>query len=64
MNTEPKKDNFDFFMEAISLLAKSQGFYGRLLAEIKENQKEYKEYINNKAPVFKDSLDIIMWLEG
>lgn len=64
MDTEPKKDNFDFFMEAINLLAKSQGFYGRLLSKVKKNQDEYREYINNKAPVFKDNLDVIMWLEG
>lgn len=64
MNTEPKKDNFDFFMGVISLLAKSQGFYGRLLSEVRKNQEKYKEYINNKAPVFKDNLDVVMWLEG
>ena len=61
MNTET---NFDFFMKVIKLLANSQGFYGRLLEEVKKNQEEYEEYINTKAPKFKDNLDVVMWLEG
>lgn len=46
-------------------LARSQGFYGRLLNEIEnftdEEMKKWNETIENQG--FTDDLDLILWLE-
>lgn len=47
-------------MEAIKSLAKSQGFYGRLYEDLKENT-EALEFLEKQN--FKDSLDMVMFLE-
>ena len=47
-------------------LAQSQGFYGRLLAELNDADEEVREnfwqHMENQN--FKDSLDVILYLEG
>lgn len=48
-------------MEAIKSLAKSQGFYGRLYETLKENP-EALDFLAKQN--FKDSLDMVMFLEG
>lgn len=48
-------------MEAIKSLAHSQGYYGRLYEELKENP-EALEFLEEQN--FKDSLDMVMFLEG
>lgn len=48
-------------MESIKALAKSQGFYGRLLAQIKE-EPSILDMLEMEH--FKDPVDMILFLEG
>lgn len=52
-------------IEIIKSLASSQGFYGRLLAEIKEFTEEQKEEFNKiiENAKLKDSVDFVMFIE-
>jgi hypothetical protein len=47
-------------------LAPSQGFYGRLLAQLEEMDENDLDLINQdmKEANLKDEIDIITWLEG
>ena len=47
-------------------LAKSQGFYGRLLARLEEMDEQDLSDIDSamQSANLKDDLDIILWLEG
>ena len=61
--------SFRVMFETIKDLRYSQGFYNRLYADLMEDIKYNKENISNflnnsKLPKFKDSLDVIMYLEG
>lgn len=56
-------------LEAIRLLARAQGFYGRLYERLLETQQEdydtYDEFMQALERLdFKDSLDLVMYLEG
>ena len=54
-------------LEALaSTLAKSQGFYGRLLASSQELDTEQRQKLNDtiKKQRFTTSLDLILWIEG
>ena len=57
---------FEEVMLLIKNLAKSQGFYGRMLNAIKEldvdGLEEFKAFIEEKK--FKDSLEFVMFIEG
>ena len=52
-------------MNTIRELAKSQGFYGRLLGEIESLNKRKKEtfFEYMEARNFKDAVDLIMFFE-
>lgn len=54
-------------LEALaSTLARSQGFYGRLLASLQELDTEHRQKLNDtiKKQRFTTSLDLILWVEG
>jgi len=64
---------YEEIKEVIRSLSYSQGFYGRLLGQIEdiegqkygytqENFEELKNYLEGQN--FKDTLDLIMWLES
>lgn len=59
----------ELFLETIKTLAPSQGFYGRLLAQVEELKEEdpvaYEELTEemNKQN-FTDTLDVIFFLES
>ena len=59
----------ELFLETIKTLAPSQGFYGRLLAQVEELKEEdpvaYEELTEemNKQN-FTDTLDVVLFLEG
>jgi hypothetical protein len=59
--------NYEMFLDTVSTLAGSQGFYSRLQTQINnwtEEQKEQaKNYWNSKRQ-FKDSVDLVLFLEG
>lgn len=61
--------SFRMILNTIKDLRHSQGFYSRLYNNIMEDITYNKEglayYLNNtELPRFKDSLDVIMYLEG
>ena len=61
--------SFRMIFNTIKDLRYSQGFYGRVYSDLMEDIKYNKEglacYLNNtELPKFKDSLDVIMYLEG
>lgn len=61
--------SFRTIVNTIKNLRYSQGFYGRLYASLMEDIKYNKENISNflnnsELPKFKDSLDVVMYLEG
>lgn len=61
--------SFRMIVETAKCLRHSQGFYSRLynnlMETIKYNKEELADYLNNsELPKFKDSLDVIMYLEG
>ena len=61
--------SFRMILNTIKELRYSQGFYGRLYAALMEDIKYNKENISNflnnsELPKFKDTLDVIMYLEG
>jgi predicted Ser/Thr protein kinase len=68
MNNVKEKEylTFEDFMNFISTMACSQGFYGRLKRDIQEldcdELEKLKKVIENKK--FTDTLDIVFWLEG
>lgn len=59
----------ELFLETIKTLAPSQGFYGRLLAQVEELKEEdpvaYERLIEemNKQN-FTDTLDVVLFLES
>ena len=61
--------SFRMVFDTIDSLRHSQGFYSRLYSDIMEDVKYNKENIsdflnNGELPKFKDSLDVVMYLEG
>lgn len=64
MTTEPKT-NYDLFIETVYNLKYSKGFYQRLWNNIQQqDEEELKYYLNNLDIKFKDSVDVILWIEG
>lgn len=59
-----KEKNFEFFVNTIKSLALSQGFYGRVLRQLSELESEELERLKSNLPQFKDSLDVIFFLES
>ena len=61
--------SFRMVFDTIKDLRHSQGFYCRLYAslleDIKHNKENISDFLNNsELPKFKDSLDVVMYLEG
>ena len=61
--------SFRMILETAKGLRHSQGFYSRfyndLMENIKYNKEELVDYLNNsELPKFKDTLDVVMYLEG
>jgi len=52
--------NKEAILDTIKSLAKSQGFYGRLLRDINEYPEILDELVEQK---FKEPLDLILYLE-
>ena len=61
--------SFRIMFDTVKGLRHSQGFYSRLYNDLMEDIKYNKENIsdflnNNELPKFKDTLDVVMYLEG
>lgn len=50
-------------LNAIKMLAKSQGFYGRLLADIEESGNKDEILLELERKNFKDVLDMVYFFE-
>ena len=63
LNSKNKSTNI--FASAITMLANSQGFYGRLCRDINEMDTDSFENLKNvvKKQNFDNTLDVVMWLE-
>ena len=61
--TTTKEDNYNLFYNTIKSLASSQGFYSRLAQQIDEFDYDTIENIKNDLPIFKDTLDVVLFLE-
>lgn len=61
--------SFRMMFDTVKSLRHSQGFYSRLYDEltynIKNNREDLLDFLNNsELPKFKDTLDVVMFLEG
>ena len=62
-----KEKNFDFFMNTIKTLARSQGLYSRcfnrILSRLEGLKGKELKRLKADLPQFKDALDVIFYLE-
>ena len=58
-----KEKNFEFFVNTIKTLARSQEFYCRILNSLQEMESEQLERLKADLPQFKDALDVVFYLE-
>ena len=63
MTTDLKQKNYELFYGTISSLASSQGFYGRLKNQIDSIDDDERARLVNDLPTFKDTIDVVLWLE-
>ena len=61
--------SFRMMFDTVKMLRYSQGFYSRLYNDLMENIKYNKEdlsyFLNNsEVPKFKDTVDVVLYLEG
>lgn len=58
-----KEENYNLFYNTIKLLSYSQGNYGRLLRDIDNLDEWNKQDLIDQLPDFKDTIDVILYLE-
>lgn len=61
--------SFRIMFDTVKGLRHSQGFYSRLyndlMENIKYNKEDLRDFLNNsELPKFKDTVDVVMYLEG
>ena len=58
--------NREQILDAFRSLARSQGFYGRLLAQIDSVDEETRDAFltDLESRNFRDVVDLVMWIEG
>lgn len=61
--TNTRVQNYDLFYNTIKSLSHSQGSYGRLLRGIDSLSEDDKQNLINQLPDFKDTIDVVLWLE-
>lgn len=66
--TNKYKNNFKVFTRTIKTLSNSQGYYSRMWNNIKSKSysklKNFRNVLNNIDIEFKDSVDVILFIEG
>ena len=60
---ETKKQNYELFYSTIKSLSYSQGSYGRILREIDSLEEEDKQNLIDQLPDFKETVDVILFIE-
>ena len=67
MATDLQATNFKMFLHTVNTLRYSQGFYSRLARDIEnwtdEERENAEEQINALPIKFKDTVDVVLWLE-
>lgn len=67
MATDLQATNFKMFLHTVNTLKYSQGFYSRLARDIEDwtdEERENAEKTINSLPIkFKDTVDVVLWLE-
>ena len=58
-----KEQNYEFFYNTINSLSYSQGSYGRLLRAINNLDEDEIQDLINQLPEFKDTVDVILFIE-
>lgn len=58
-----KEQNYNFFYNTIKSLSYCQGSYGRLLREIDNLDEWNKQDLIEQLPNFKDTVDVILFIE-
>lgn len=61
--TNTKTQNYDLFYNTIKSLSYSKGSYGRLLREIDNLTEEDKQNLIDQLPDFKDTVDVVLFIE-
>ena len=60
MDEKKLQENKEKYLGWIQQLACSQGFYGRLLTFLRKNEEALNELASQD---FKDTVDMVLWLE-
>ena len=60
MDKQTYQERKEKYLGWIRYLAQSQGFYGRLLEKLENNETALEMLLEND---FKDILDMVLWLE-
>ena len=58
-----KKQNYELFYNTIKSLSYSQGLYGRILRDIDSLKEEDKQKMVDQLPNFKDTVDVVLFIE-
>ena len=58
-----KEQNYEFFYNTIKSISYSQGSYGRLLRAINNLDEDEIQDLINQLPEFKDTVDVILFIE-
>ena len=58
-----KEQNYELFYNTIKSLSYSQGSYGRILGAIDNLDEWDKKDLINQLPDFKDSVDVVLFIE-
>lgn len=59
-----KKDNFNFLMQTVNMLSKSQGLYCRIKESILDmDEQDREDWINSLPDFKKDSLNVVYYFE-
>lgn len=66
MQFEENTTNYEKLLQTARLFAPSQGCYGRMLEQLLDIDEEQIEGVNNiyELSQCKDTLDVVMYLEG
>ena len=60
---QKKRNNYELLFSTIKSLSNSQGYYERLFNSLINMNKDERLELINSLPTFKDTVDVVMWLE-
>lgn len=60
---QKKRNNYELFFSTIKSLSACQGFYSRLFNQLINMDEDDRIELTNNLPMFKNKVDVVMWLE-